>query len=551
MNEKLRADAEAIANFLERYRSATGVADPDEAMVLPYSYTTEFYAWLCALLYTAGRGDIWFERAASATKAALDTLDAHTCQRLTTLPGGNFHWEFKNMALLHVEQCIGSRFDPALHRRLQQALLDWQDLNIDSANWTAMRALSYLLRGLHFKRPSDHWRSRLELTLVLGMQTPEGLLPDTPQSRSLQYHAYTLSLLGLHYQLSAHDHVRDALLSGARFIADFIDPEGDFNYFGRGQRQIFGYASLILALRAAAHCTPDHAEAARFATLAERVLGFMHRFCDADGIFPLVLNTAGEQWGWYCYNRRGDYLAFCGVWFLLAAAYPEITPAASVDATCYLHGYPGVGLAAARGNGWFAVLSSRGDDLAEPLGLVHISPAGPTCLGGPDPERARDIDYSENYFGPLVAGQAVLQHSNGTMEVANGSVRLRFMLPELEVEQIYRVDGGLTLEQTLTPRGRLHTVTPLVSAGYRPQSALTLQETPGVASPLGTISRYDGENITIDKPYTLRVELTHRDEAQACMTYTKPISANGLSIGRTLVKAIWLAWIWLTVTHQT
>lgn len=56
------------------------------------------------------------------------------------------------------------------------------------------------------------------------------------------------ALLGEIFQLNRDDLVREKWLSAAEFIIPFIQPNGDFNYIGRGQKQSFGYTSCAYLL---------------------------------------------------------------------------------------------------------------------------------------------------------------------------------------------------------------------------------------------------------------------------------------------------------------
>ncbi len=62
MSAEFLEEAENIAGFLMNYLTDGGIEDPEDGCVLPHSYTTEFFAWLCALLYAHGFGDEWLEK---------------------------------------------------------------------------------------------------------------------------------------------------------------------------------------------------------------------------------------------------------------------------------------------------------------------------------------------------------------------------------------------------------------------------------------------------------------------------------------------------------
>lgn len=453
MKEALLREAEQIAHVLERGRSESGVADPEEGRVLPYGYTTEFYAWLCGLLARRLACRSWLDRAEAATASALTMLEPYLRRPTARLNGNDFHWEFKNLALVNVALLIGGGLRPDLRERLRTALLHWQDLNIDSANWTAMRALNYKLRGRYCGRASDHRRSAIELAFLLSRQTPEGFFPDTPRSRSQQYHAYVLALLGLYERATGSPYVRGRLIRGVRLAADLAAPNGDCNFFGRGQRQLFGYASTVLALSEGARCCAERAERTRFLRTRARIVEFIRAYKRDDGSFPLVLQQQAGNWGWYSYNRAGDYLAFAGVCLALASDVEddEASDEHAIEAAdrCY----PSLGMAVVARRDWWAVFSARSDDLAEAAGLVHLWPHGPICLGGPPPERALGIDYRANYIGPLLNGQPLLRFCAGSLRVRPEEVTLTVQHREVTVRQTFRTAKDLVLEQHVQLKG--------------------------------------------------------------------------------------------------
>ena len=547
MNTDRLADAERIARFLSKYQTDAGVADPDEKHVLRHSYTTDFFAWLCALLYHYGFGDEWSGRASRAMNAALDVIADERHHPRPLRPAPEFHWEFKNLALINVERLMGDQLSETLRLRLRQELLTWRNLNIDSTNWVAMRALSYEMRYRRFGRVVDRWRSQLELRLVLNWQTPEGFFPDTRHSHSMQYHAYVLSLLALYCREMNETRVREAFLHGVRFVADFVDPAGDFNYYGRGQRQLFGYASLFLALSEAVRLCDHPAEAERYQMLCERLSKFVREHRRPDGVFPVVLNHAGGRWGWYDYNNRGDYLAFCGVWFLLASAVLERRSVTSCQTEVYTRCYQELGLAVAARPTWFAAFSTGGDDLSEPVGLVHLWPHGPLCLGGPEPARAMGVDYQWNYFGPVVNERPILQRQRGKMDADSDAIRLSFSLAQVNIQQTYRWSGGLSFEQAVLPKHGQPIVVPLLIAGAsQPLRALRWQTLGQCPSPVGLVTQLTPEACQAAHPFTVGAELAEGEAVPSEILAVQIIRRRHSvwrHIWRTILKAAWVIWM--------
>lgn len=537
-----QSDAMQLAQYLRQFSTRQGVIDPVEGSVLPHTYTTDFYGWLCARLYVQANDDLWLHESLRALDATLAFRQEPCRSNNSPSTKDEFHWEFKNLALINTLDLLEGKISEEREARIARYLLSWRNLDIDSTNWTAMRALAYGLRHRRFGRATDLWRSRLELELVLARQTNEGFFPDTPSSYSMQYHAYTASLLALYCQTIGNARAREALLQAVRLIINFIDPAGDFNYFGRGQHQLFGYASLILALDVAATLSLTEADGFRLAR--KQVVDYVNGFRQPDGSFPLVLGGAGGKWGWYDYNYAGDYLAFFAVWLSLTSqtVEPLATERRRKTFTKY---YPILGLAVASRPSWFAVMSANGRDLSEPVGLAHLWPNGPEWLGGPDAPRSLGRDYSGNYFGPLVNDKPIMQRQNGTLTVAADAIKLEVRTSEVEVEQVYHLRDSLSLEQTIRPlQGAVNMnwlAVPHIPDGETLWLGSDLTETVTVGEdPLRASSL-----LTINTPYRSSIVLS---AAKSSSRSQPPVTCLGSQArwkdGRYLVlKLAWVLWV--------
>jgi hypothetical protein len=149
--------------------------------------------------------------------------------------------------------------------------------------------------------------------------------------KPIQYHVYTLALLHRIYEMRPGRRLREAILSGTRYFIRLMDPEGCFNYVGRGQEQIFGYAAAVYVLEAAKILDPD--SAGFFDLYLKRVWKYLLSF-KRDGHFPLVLNQRQDQerYGWYDYHHLTVYNAFLGLWLGFAHRLRDVGDAGSPDA---------------------------------------------------------------------------------------------------------------------------------------------------------------------------------------------------------------------------
>jgi hypothetical protein len=526
VNAALTHDAVHIAEFLSTFQTADGIQDPDEHAVMSHAYTTDFYAWLAALLYRDGHGAAWLTRSLTAIRAAVAQRSAEHSRKQAPPPAPQFHWEFKNIALLQTWRLLAHDIPTDLRTQLGHDLRTWRDLNVLSTNWGAMRAVAYAERYRSLHHPLDWCRSRLEIALVLQSQTADGFFPDTPHSYSFQYHAYVLALLALYQRIQPDSRVRASFLRGVAVLADFIDPDGDFNYYGRGQAQIFGYASLVLALREAAQLCGHTSSGRRYFDLARRVAQFVRRFRRPDQTFPLVLHAQDSRLGWYDYNLRGDYLAFLGVFYLLAAALPELDAPDPLPAAPYARCYPDLGLAVVATPRQFAAFATRSDDLAEPLGLLHSWPQGVGYFGGPEQKRARGVDYSLNYFGLLVAGQPVLQRCQGTMSCEEHRLHLLFTVSDLHIEQAWQWDNGLQLVcRTRSLHDTLPALQAAIAAEQAPASEPPLALEESCPTPIGARPRFVSGILQAGSEvvWSVQLPLSPGADLRACMIESAPV----------------------------
>jgi hypothetical protein len=300
-----------IVNYLSRFIEEGGLRDPLEKKVLNNGYGNAFYGLVCSLHYKKTNNLIWKERALKAITAELDIID-----KRYYIKKGVFRWEFKNYALINSYILLKDEIDINLRERFRKTVKSWLNLDSYQTNWLAMRALNYRLRYLEFNKKSDLIRSNIDLKLTLNKQTKEGFFPDELGNNSFQYHAYVTALLFQYYRLTEDKTVKSRFLKGVDCISYFIDPKGDFNYFGRGKYQIFGYASLIYALAGAYELTND----SKYLKNAKIVFNYLDRF---EG-YPIVLGKdESKKEGWYGYNNKSDYLGFAAVYLFYASEILE------------------------------------------------------------------------------------------------------------------------------------------------------------------------------------------------------------------------------------
>ncbi len=226
-----------------------------------------------------------------------------------------FHWEFNRYALFHYRNYSGDRtFDPFIDQG--------KETPTEATNWVLLRCNLNLLIGKQAEKQVETAKK------ILGkMQLANGLILDEKLVYSFQYHCFMLAMVIEIYEQTQDPFLKERFQKGVSFIRRFILQNGDTLYVGRGQQQLFGYASLVYVLAQAHLITHDE-------TILEeisRLLKFIKSRRLKDGRLPLVLRGAeGEipdivdlkntdYLGWYGYNNYFDYLAFAGYFFQKAS----------------------------------------------------------------------------------------------------------------------------------------------------------------------------------------------------------------------------------------
>ncbi len=387
--------SEELAVFLSTFQDTEsgGLQDPD-GKPIDNSYGNAFYAWICALHYTKTKRTFWKERAIKALRSEL-SLARH----YTQIPG-IYRWEFKNHAIISAYPLLRSELPESLQKEIENYLLHWKNICSFQTNYTMMRALNYLLRYHLFGRKKDLWRSRCELNIVLSRQDEQGFFWDSPENNSFQYHAYIVALLYQYYQCKPTEKLKKAFLQGVDFLLPFIDPQGDFNYFGRGQKQVFGYVTYIYALHGAALLTNNYFYRATARKIEKHVTpALQHK--------KIVANPLQEQKvGWYAYNSRADYLSFAACYAFLSTRPDKggtITNAQEVFsyAKPFAQYYPTLQALLVRTSSFLLVAGiSQKTSCEKPL-FYHCYPAIFPTSGGPPYllNATGQKDYDDIFFG--------------------------------------------------------------------------------------------------------------------------------------------------------
>lgn len=436
--------SEELAVFLSTYQDAGsgGLLDPD-GRPIDNSYGNAFYAWLCALHYAKTRRLFWKEKAVKALRYELSLA-----RNYTQIPG-IYRWEFKNHAVLSAYSLLRSELPESLQKEVEYYLFHWKNLCSFQTNYTMMRALNSLLRYNLFGRKRDLGKSLGELRIVFSRQDEQGFFWDSSENNSFQYHAYTLALLYQYYQLRPTERLRKAFLRGVDFLLPFVDQQGNFNYFGRGQKQVFGYVAYVYALHGAAVLANNYF----YRTVAHKIEKYITPTLQHKKI---VVNPLQEQKiGWYAYNNRADYLSFAGCYALLSTSLDKggaITASQEVFSfeKPFARYYPTLQALLVRTSSFFLLVGTAQNTSCERPLLYHSYPGTFPTSGGPPYllNATEQKDYADIFFG--VRSDANLKKARMWSEGNTVSIRQIYsnFTAEYTLTFTDKVQGTLTITPT-------------------------------------------------------------------------------------------------------
>ncbi len=439
----MQKSAKHILDYLSTFQLKEGhLNDPDTKEPIKNSYGNAFYALAQVTLYLKTKDQ-------TCKTKALQALDSElNWAKLYHTHPGIYRWEFKNYAIIQVYSILKSELSTKEKSEIEQYIKASQNICSYQTNYTAMRALNSITKYSLFKKTKDKIRAKAELQLVLFRQDQDGLFADDANHHSFQYHAYILALLYQYHQLSTNpkqqSKLQERFLKGVHFLIPFINQEGDFNYIGRGQRQIFGYASYIYALRAAAHLTSN----SYYLSLSKKIEQFIEPYIRD---FEIVCSpNQDKKVGYYPYNNRSDYLSFTAYYLLLANEIPlpqsnKVTIVFD-DTKPLIKFYSQPNLLLIRNKDSLYILGGTPGNHAELPLILHTYPSIFTTSGGPSTSKNQQIRYSEAYTGfPSIQGTLTTRRNGDIIEMLHST-------PKNLINYRILLSNKIELDIAITPR---------------------------------------------------------------------------------------------------
>lgn len=304
--------------------------------------------------------------------ASFDLLDQTSIQ---------YHFEFNNYAL-------ATFLAKDANEEIKQRLFPLKFKHLPVTNWTLLRSNVRLMLGVD---KLDALREVKEK--ITKYQLKSGLILDDKGVKSFQYHCFSMAMVAEIYEMTKDDFHRKSFLKGVAFIRNFILPNGDTLYIGRGQQQSFGYAALVYILCTYYKFTKDTTVLSDL----KNVITFLNSFKNDNGSFPLVMNHYQTEKpadvnlqdvsfsGWYAYNNYFDYLPFMGVFISKAS---DVLSKLDIDfegSRSQQKSYSDVNFKKVVTKNYIAVLSKPGGYWSNDLPMPYIYYKGESvtpCYGG-------------------------------------------------------------------------------------------------------------------------------------------------------------------------
>jgi len=384
-----------------------GIYDPIDKRVFGEHYSATHFALLSSVLFRM-TNDLEYLNSA---KLAIN-FHIRTSKDEYKYGDWGYHWEFNNYAFLETYNLLHESLSSEEREEWETSIRSWKSTMSHVTNWLAMSAYSYLLRYKLFGSLSDYLRYRKDIFHVKRAQLKDGCFEDVRgESDPIQYHVFTLAIVHRIYQVTKNNNLKKSFLKGLDYFKYFVDPDGDFNFKGRGQEQIFGYGAAIYVLEAAKNL--DSKNRGEYQYLLNRVYEYLLEFVNEDGHFPLVLNTHSdsEKMGWYDYHHLTVYNAFLGAWLALSSMISRNDTVAEQKKYDAVKLFKPSKTLIVRSPSYYAVFSGGGSRYLSDCGLSphHIWVKGAGWFlpspGGPSPDRYgkinRVVHVEKNFFAPI------------------------------------------------------------------------------------------------------------------------------------------------------
>lgn len=278
-----------------------GIFDPVSKKVLGDHYSTSFY-FLAYILLNQTNSTLSISDA--SLNQAYDFVKKYTFR----FPYGDWqmHRDFNNLALSIAGYVLEK--ENSFNNKINIRHLFPQRNN--TGNWVGMKSVTFTINKKKYKfSVYNKVLSKYYTRKFLKYLDNEGCFHDViNDSYPIQYHAYSTVLLYLLYHFSENEEYKRLFIKSTDYLLSFMSFQGDFNYVGRGHKQIFGYASFYFVMNAAFHITKN----LKYLKYLSHNINYLKKMNFSSYHLSLLQNGLPDlrENGWFDYHHTSVYNSF-------------------------------------------------------------------------------------------------------------------------------------------------------------------------------------------------------------------------------------------------
>ena len=283
-----------------------GIFDPESKLVLGEHYSTSHFMIIKLLEFIKNESEGTYSEFQKAFKFTLTNIYKYKYATWGT------HRDFNNFALA-ISLEISKSHSNKLYRDIKTKMKFLVPQSNRAGNWIYMKALTYSIMSKHYSNPFYWYFERLYKSKLNKYIDEDYCVHDIiNESFPIQYHVYSMSILYLMYHITKDSSYLDKFIYSSEFLENHITYQGDFNYIGRGQRQIFGYGSYYFVMNALFNITKD----SKYIEYLIKQSEFIESRNTKSSHLDLCLNKNedNDRAGWYDYHNNTVYNAFFSSW---------------------------------------------------------------------------------------------------------------------------------------------------------------------------------------------------------------------------------------------
>ena len=370
--------------------------DPFEKKVIGFHYGESHFAVSWIIFGTIYKDTQIFTAGVKLLKGFISHISEYQKEK-------EYHWDFNNIAFCTLIEFLEKNPSVSIGisvEELKDLVVKQSDSVHGTINWMPMRAYTNYCKYVWTK--DDAYRKKAESYLenVDKAAYSDGFFEDfLPKGKSFnfQYHVYTTAMLD--FLSRRYENVKKPDLA-IECCEKMLDCEGDINYLGRGNNQIFAWGPALYVFY-------ENKKEPALLKSTEYFNNRINRSIEKMNLIMSDLPGEDRNW-WWDYHYASVYFAHLSYWLTLTYIdVPEVNAVATDTIHCSdsgVHFYNGANEFVCVFDGRKHYLAEKGPIVAnigfKDLGTVFKGPLGP-CGGQFGNKYSNHLSTIINYFGPI------------------------------------------------------------------------------------------------------------------------------------------------------